>query len=67
MSLPPWETQNSTSIVMSRSFDILEFLLKPLNYSQIVIIVFLALSFLLLAVGIIEVRRSIRNRIRKPI
>ncbi|MCC6016210.1 MAG: hypothetical protein LM582_04100 [Desulfurococcaceae archaeon] len=67
MSLPPWETQNSTSIVMSRSFDILEFLLKPLNYSQIVIIVFLTLSFLLLAVGIIEVCRSFRNRIRKPI
>jgi hypothetical protein len=67
MSLPPWETQNSTSIVMSRSFDILEFLLKPLNYSQIVIIIFLTLSFLLLAVGIIEVRRSFRNRIRKPI
>jgi hypothetical protein len=67
MSLPPWETQNSTSIVMSRSFDILEFLLKPLNYSQIVIIVFLTLSFLLLAVGIIEVHKSFRNRIRKPI
>jgi len=66
MSSPPWEVHNATPSFIDKSLDALRFLLKPLNYSQTIIIILVVISFLLMFIGIIEIRRSYLDHSPEP-